>query len=143
MYLETLRSSQSIFWEVEMIKGQAHVGLFIKSVEESKEYYTTVLGFEVASEATMPDGTVVAMVRNGDCTIELVQLAEYDGYRDGYFNHIAFLVDDILVAQKELAAKGVEFEMEEPVLMKGIFNDVKYLMFRGPDGEHLEIDEML
>lgn len=125
-----------------MINGLAHIGLFIRDIEVSKKFYTEILEFKVVSETENADGTKIAMIQNDDCMVELVQLPSYDGYTDGYFNHFAMEVDDILEVKAALEQKGIAFEMEEPAL-SNVFNGVKYLMFRGPDGEHLEIDQML
>lgn len=125
-----------------MIKGLGHIGLFTKNIEKSVAFYTEVLGFVIASQVTEPDGTKITMVENYDCTVEIVQLPAYDGFTDGFFNHFSMVVEDILKAKKHLIDKGVVFEMDEPVI-SGAFNGVKYLMFRGPDGEHLEINEYI
>ncbi len=125
-----------------MIEGLAHIGLFIRNIEVSKKFYTETLGLEIVSEADMPDGTKVAMAKRGDLMIELVQLPDYKNYQDGFVNHIAMRVTDIDKVQKELEGKGIQFETKEPVPMD-ILNGVSYLMFRGPDGEHLEIVQLL
>jgi lactoylglutathione lyase len=125
-----------------MIEGLAHIGLFIRNIEVSKKFYTETLGLEIVSEADMPDGTKVAMAKRGDLMIELVQLPDYKNYQDGFVNHIAMRVTDIDKVQKELESKGIQFETKEPVPMD-ILNGVRYLMFRGPDGEHLEIVQLL
>lgn len=126
-----------------MIEGLAHIGLFIRNIEVSKKFYTEKLGFTIVSEAKMPNDTKIAMAQCKDFMVELVQLPNYDGYLDGFLNHFAMRVVDIKAAQKELEQKGIKFEMDEPVLMGNVLNGVKYLMFRGPDGEHLEIDQLL
>ncbi|MGE5494285.1 MAG: VOC family protein [Burkholderiales bacterium] len=125
-----------------MIEGLAHIGLFIRNIEVSKKFYTETLGFEIVSEADMPDGTKVAMAKRGDLMIEIVQLPDYKNYLDGFVNHIAMRVTDIDKVQKELESKGIQFETKAPVPMD-ILNGVRYLMFRGPDGEHLEIVQLL
>lgn len=125
-----------------MIKGLGHIGLFTHDIIASKRFYTEVLEFKIVSETENPDGTKVAMAKQNDCMLELVQLPHYDGYFDGFFNHFSLIVDDIMKAKAALERKGIEFEMQEPVV-SNVFNGVKYLMFRGPDGEHLEINEMI
>lgn len=125
-----------------MIKGLGHIGLFTKDMEASVDFYTKVLEFKVVSKASELDGTKITMVRNHDCTVEIVQLPHYNGYSDGYFNHFSMVVDDILEAKERLIGRGVVFEMEEPAISK-VFDGVKYLMFRGPNGEHLEINEYI
>lgn len=126
-----------------MIKGMSHAGLFVRDVERAKKFYVEKLGFRVDCQAVQDDGTVVAMVKKNDITIEIVKLQGYENYNDGIFNHIAFLVDDINEAMTELQKRGIEFESAEPQRQKGIYNDVLFLMFRGAEGEHLEIDQLL
>ena len=125
-----------------MIKGLGHIGLFTRNMDVSVAFYTNVLEFEVVSQTSESDGTRITMVRNNDCTVEIVQLPYYEGYLDGYFNHFSMVVDDILDAKKKLMEKGVVFEMKDPAI-SNVFDGVKYLMFRGPDGEHLEINEYI
>ena len=62
---------------------------------------------------------------------------------DGSIDHITMLVDDIDAAMADLRAKGVTFETDEPVDLPMIFSGVRYAFFRGPDGEHLEINQLL
>ena len=125
-----------------MIQGLAHIGLFVHDIEVSKAFYCEKLGFQVVSETENSDGTRISMIKNNDCMVELVFLPNYDGYTDGFVNHFAMSVADIDATKKDLEAKGIKFEMEQPII-SNVFNGVKFLMFRGPDGEHLEIDEML
>lgn len=125
-----------------MIRGLGHIGLFTRDIEKSKSFYTEVLAFKIISETENSDGAKIAMAQQNDCMLELVQLPGYDGYIDGYFNHFSLVVDDIMKAKDVLESKGIAFEMQEPVL-SNVFNGVKYLMFRGPDGEHLEINEII
>ncbi len=127
---------------IVMIKGMAHVGLFIRDVDVSKEFYRDVLEFDVVSETEEEGGIRIAMIEKSNCVVELVQLPHYDSYVDGFFNHLAMEVENIEEARTWLEDKGIAFEMEEPAI-SNVYNGVKYLMFRGPDGERLEIDQML
>lgn len=126
-----------------MIEGLAHIGLFIRDIEVSKKFYTEKLGFTIVCEAEMADGTKIAMAQLNDMIIELVQSPGYDGYQDGFVNHISMKVKDIEAAMEDFKEKGIEFEMEEPIYLDNVFNGLKYIMFRGPDGERLEINELL
>ncbi len=126
-----------------MLEGLAHIGLFIRDIEASKKFYTEKLGFTVVSEAEVPDGTKIVMAELNDMMIEIVQLPEYDGGQDGVVNHIAIRVKDIEAAMKDLKEKGIQFETDKPVLLGNVLGGVRYAMFRGPDGERLEIDELL
>ena len=126
-----------------MITGLNHVGLFVKDIEKSKAFYTETLGFQITCDKVMDDGIKVCFVNLGDLTIEIVQFPEYSDKCDGYFDHIALMVDDIEATMSDLAKKGVAFETEEPVFMPVFDKGVRYIMFRGPDGEHLELNQIL
>lgn len=125
------------------IDGVAHIGLYIKDVERSKKFYTEILGFKVICEFTSLEGNLMAFVQSGNLIIELIQHVEWMDRRDGLYDHIAMLVEDIDATFDELKAKGIEFEGEiyydSLVFDKG----VKYVAFRGPDGEHLELYQVM
>lgn len=125
------------------IDGAAHIGLYIKDVERSKEFYTEALGFKVICEFTSLEGNKMAFVQSGDLMIELIQHVEWMDRKDGLYDHIAMLVDDIDEAYESLKSMGIEFEGEiyydSLVFDKG----VKYVAFRGPDGEHLELYQVM
>lgn len=128
------------------ITGLGHIGVFISDIERSIAYYTDILDFECYHRVDLEDNggiTRVAFIRNGSCIIELVQKPDATQKEDGPVDHIALDVDDIDLAMANLKAKGVEFETEEPVFLPTMFNGVKYALFRGPDGEHLEINQLL
>ena len=59
---------------------------------------------------------------------------------DGHFDHLCLRVDDIAAAAAHLEACGVpmEFAVRD---MPQIYRGIKMVMFRGPDGEHLELNE--
>ena len=125
------------------ICGLAHIGLFIKDRERSVKFYRDVLEFDVVWECELEDGTKIAFIRNGDCMIEVVQPAA-PNTGDGVVDHIALRVRNIEAMQKKLIDRGVKFETEEVVFNTRVFpNGAKWLMFRGPDGEHLEISEVM
>lgn len=126
------------------ICGLAHIGLFVADRERSVKFYTEVLEFGVIWECELEGPCKIAFIRNGDCTIEVVQRAEGANSGDGVVDHIAMRVRNIEAMQQKLIERGVEFETAEPVFDKRVFpNGAKWLMFRGPDGEHLEISEVM
>ncbi|MBQ9941948.1 MAG: VOC family protein [Christensenellaceae bacterium] len=122
------------------VLGLAHIGLYIKDLEVTKKFYTEILGFEIISHAQQEDGTLIAFARKGCCELELVQLPVWEDRPDGLFDHVAMEVEDIYAAYEEVKAKGVEFE-SEIVTAPHIHGGVRYVMFRGPDGEHLEFEQ--
>jgi lactoylglutathione lyase len=125
----------------------AHSGLFVRDIETSIKFYCDKLDFDLIHENTInaAEGIVkVAFVRSGDCTIELVQLPGATQRPDGLFDHIAFKVKDIDAVTTNLKKRGIVFETEEITHMPHFFNNGnKWIMFRGPDKEHLEINEIL
>lgn len=127
------------------ITGLAHIGVFVKDMKTSQDFYKEVLGFECYSESDIPtdDGiTSVAFLRCGTCEIELVKLPVYEKRTDGPVDHIAFAVDDLDCMKKCLEKKGIEYETDEPIELSMVLdNGVKYIFFRGPDGEHLELSQ--
>lgn len=129
------------------INGLAHIGVFIKDINKSRDFYTEMLGFECyfEGEVDSPDGAIkVAFVRCGSCEIELVQLPVPDERTEGVVAHIALDVNDIDAVQKCLESKGIEFDTKEPIHLPMIFdNGVKYINFRGPDGEIIELNQTL
>lgn len=125
-----------------MIKGLAHIGLYIKDIERSKRFYSDILGFKATCQVHQEDGTKICMMEKGSCILELVEFETYQKKADGFFDHVALEVEDIRAAMMDLSAKGIEFESEDPIL-DSIYDGVYYIMFRGPDGEHIELDQIL
>lgn len=129
------------------MEGLAHIGVFISDLERSKKFYEDVLDFETIYECGIEekDGTTtnIAFVKNGNLVLELVCTANPQKRQDGWIDHIALAVEDIESVQKMLENRGIEFEMDAPVLGMNVFpNGTKWLTFRGPDGEHLEVNEV-
>lgn len=129
------------------ITGLAHIGVFGRDIEKSVDFYTNVLGFECYHRNEIAENggvTKVAFVRAGTCDLELVQLPAAAPKKDGPVDHIALAVDDIEAAIIRLKEKGIEFETAEPVDLPMIFEKgVRYINFRGPDGEHIELNQVL
>jgi methylmalonyl-CoA/ethylmalonyl-CoA epimerase len=101
-----------------------HVGISVPNLEESIAWYKKMLGFEVVSRMKGGDanGMLVALLRRGNCHIELFQvpgakpLPEYRrdpsaDLRVHGISQMAFQVSDVLAATKELKAKGAEVAM--------------------------------
>ena len=125
------------------INGIAHVGLYIKDVERSRRFYTEVLGFQTICEFTSLEGNHMVFIQSGNLIIELIQHKVWMDRKDGLYDHIAMLVDDIEKISETLKKQGIEFE-DDVYFDKLVFDKgVKYQAFRGPDGEHLEIYQLM
>lgn len=127
----------------QFVKAYAHVGLYIKDVERSKKYYHDILGFECVCEFTNGTGDRLSFMKSGSLIIELIQHKVWMDRHDGLFDHIAMQVDDIEAVSAALKAKDVEFEDEVYFDVNVFDKGVKYQAFRGPDGEHLEIYQVM
>ena len=127
--------------------GLAHVGVFVKDIQRSKKFYTEVLGLEVIDECVFVDENntyTIAFVKKGSLIIELVMMKIQKELGDGVVDHIAMQVDDLDGMIAKLGAKGIQFESKEPVHHPSMLGKgAKWIFFRGPDNEHLEISQIL
>lgn len=123
------------------VNGLAHIGLHVSSIARSKAFYTEVLGFAVDFETVTAGGTALCFIKNNDCMIELIEQPDLH-HADGFFEHVALKVENIEAAVATLKSHGyeTEFEIRE---MPMIYNGIKMVMFRGPDGERLEFNQFL
>lgn len=131
---------------IDNLKGFAHVGFYVNDMEVSQRFYCDVLGFEVVFERqeAFPEGGYVkiAFLKLNDMMFEMIDIPGVNNSPEGCFQHIAFQVEDIEGAQKKLNCAGVR--TEELVFSEETFeNGAKWVTFLGPDGEHLEITEVL
>ena len=99
-----------------------HVGISVPNLEESIAWYKKMLGFDVVSRMGGNNGMLVALIKRGNCHIELFQVAgakslpEYRrdpsaDLRVHGISQMAFQVADVQAAVKELKAKGAEVAM--------------------------------
>lgn len=129
------------------ITGLAHVGIFVDDVEKSMGFYEDILGLERAWKCTFnADGNTFtcAFMKKGSLCLELVQRRIGKNPGNGMIDHVAMMVDDIEAFRKQLEQKGIEFETADQMFCKDMFpNGTKWVFFRGPDNEHIEISQVL
>jgi len=97
------------------MKKLDHVAVAVKSIEESRQIFTDLLGVEPELEH-IPDEKVNTAVYNlNDMSIELIEPVSEEGpinrfleKRGNGLHHICFKVDNIEVAVKEYSNKGFE-----------------------------------
>ncbi len=107
-----------------MYKKISHVGIAVKSIEESSKFYTNGLGWEAEGMEEVLDQKVkVCFFTIGESRIELVEptdensgvykFLEERGFKDTV-HHIAYEVDDIEKELENLKAKGIKLIDEKP-----------------------------
>lgn len=131
---------------IDNCQGIAHVGFFVSDIEKSKKFYEEVLGFETFFERSekTPDGDTVriAFLRLGDLVFEMICIPKVTFPADGCFQHLAIKVTDIEDAARKLDEMGIAHE-ELVYSPETLENGSKWVNFLGPDGEHLEFNEVL
>ncbi|MGL5261460.1 MAG: methylmalonyl-CoA epimerase [Bacteroides sp.] len=100
-----------------------HLGIAVKSIEESLPYYEEVLGLKCYNIETVEDQKVkTAFLKVGDTKIELLEptspdspIAKFIEKRGMGIHHIAYAVEDgVQNALDEVAAKGVRLIDKAP-----------------------------
>jgi methylmalonyl-CoA/ethylmalonyl-CoA epimerase len=99
-----------------------HIGIAVKSIEETKKLYSDLLGLEHAGNETVAEQKVTtAFFPVGDTEVELLEstapdgpIAKYLENRGEGVQHIAFRVENIEEALAELKAKGIRLIDEKP-----------------------------
>ena len=131
-------------------RGLQHLGIPVTDLAQTVAFYTR-LGFRQihGNHVDEPDGRVeVAFMEQRGVVIEFYQVTEpeREGIRsrkDGHIDHLAFDVEDVDEAYRELKEAG--FVMAEPCVKYLAFwkRGCKYFAVRGPDGEKLEFNQVL
>lgn len=131
---------------IDNCRGLAHVGFFVKDINRSKKFYEDILGFETFFERSEPvEGggeARIAFLRLGDLVFEMICVPGVSFPADGCFQHLAIKVDNIEDATAKLDKMGIKHEelVYSEVTLK---NGSKWVNFLGPDGEHLEFNQVL
>ena len=93
-----------------------HIGIAVKSIEESKPYYENILGLKCYSIEEVTDQKVkTAFFMIGQTKIELLEptspespVAKFIEKKGEGIHHIAFATDNINSALNEVAQKGIQ-----------------------------------
>lgn len=130
------------------LEGLAHVGLYVNDIRRTLQFYEEKLGFELVHEAVskIPEGDVlVKFVQNGSCMLELVQFPYAVKREDGWFDHVSIAVHDLDKVMEQLEQNGIRFEKGSYTEAPHVFppKGSRWVFFRGPDGENIELNERL
>jgi glyoxylase I family protein len=120
-----------------------HIAILTDHYEESKRFYTEVLGFDIIRETYRAErqSYKLDLAIAGHYQIELFSFPEFRE-RGSYpeakgLRHLAFAVDDVEVAASELRERHVPVE---PVRVDELTNK-KFVFFTDPNGQPLELYE--
>ncbi|GAK40679.1 VOC family protein [Paenibacillus urinalis] len=116
-----------------------HVGVVVRSIDESSAFYEKVLGMEL-KEIRQPNPNVrlgfLGFPGEANLIIELVERTNSELPNEGTVNHIAFTVEDVEQEAARIAEHGVAFINEKIVTLA---DGTRFIFFQGPDGERLEL----
>jgi len=104
-----------------------HIGIAVKSIKDALKFYSDILGLKLTGEEVISEQKVkTAFLPIGDTEVELLESTEPDGpvakfiERKGEgIQHIAFKVNDIEAALKELEEKGIRLIDRKPRIGAG------------------------
>lgn len=115
----------------------AHVGVVVKDLDKSAEFYTKILECEVSGSHEDERLKIVYLMAGGS-TVELLKYKQDDVERGrGIVDHLAFYVEDMEEALKKVREYGCEMVFDKP-------RDMGYqiiMFFLGPNGERIEFIE--
>ncbi|KAJ2959891.1 hypothetical protein NQZ79_g4653 [Umbelopsis isabellina] len=113
-------SKTSEIWKLGQLN---HVAIAVPNLENSINFYKTVMGAQVSGVQELPEhGVYTVFVNLGNTKIELLHplgekspIAKFlEKNKDGGIHHICIEVDDVYAAIKDLTAKNIRALNPEP-----------------------------
>lgn len=126
-----------------MILNQIHhIAIIASDYKKTKEFYVKKLGFKIIRENYREDRADYKIdLQMGDCELEIFVIQDAPerlSYPEALgLRHLAFRVEDIEEAVKQLNEKGIE---TEPI-RTDVFTGERMAFFKDPDGLPLELHE--
>ena len=104
-----------------------HIGVAVNSIDAALKFFKDTLGLKLEGSETVAEQKVTtSFLPVGDTEVELLQSTAPDGPIAGFIEkkgegvqHVAFLVDNIEEALKELEAKGIRLIDKVPRMGAG------------------------
>jgi methylmalonyl-CoA/ethylmalonyl-CoA epimerase len=104
-----------------------HIGIAVKDISTALKFYADILGLTLEGEEVISEQKVrTAFLPIGDTEVELLESTEPDGpvakfieKKGEGIQHIAFKVNDIEAALKELEEKGIRLIDKKPRIGAG------------------------
>lgn len=105
-----------------MVKKIDHIGIAVKSLEESLKFYENVLGLKSTGVEVVEEQKVrVAFLPTGDSEVELLEattedspIAKFIAKNGEGVQHIAYRVDNVEAAIAEMKEQGLRMIDEKP-----------------------------
>jgi glyoxylase I family protein len=122
-----------------------HVAINVLDIEKSKDFYGRVLGFELLQSVDSGDCIIHYFSLPGGSRLELFEnigKAKNEPREDSNvgLRHLAFRVDDVAAAEKELRSLGVTITLPTCDL---VHLGARVCLFLDPNGVTLEFCEAL
>lgn len=126
-----------------------HIGLAVRSLEESLAFYRDALGLGVTATEEVPsEGVRVAFLPAGEPRIELLEalgpdspVARFVAKRGEGIHHLCFQVEEIERTVRSLKARGAE--IIEPAIRAGAGgNRIAFIHPRSTNGVLIELKEV-
>ena len=110
-----------------MLNKIYHLGYAVEDIEAASRFYRENFGAEsIGPELVEEQGIIAMMFRVGESMVELVQptgpdtpVGRFLARRGEGFHHVAYEVDDLEAALRELRKNGVEIIDQEPRIGAG------------------------
>lgn len=122
------------------LKKLEHVGLQVKDLDTTIEFYTKVLGLVLLKKQDHVDPSIklafLGFSESDETVIELISGYNPNLPAEGKVHHIAFTVDNIEEEIARVKEYGVDFVDEAITTLP---SGARYVFFYGPDGEWIEL----
>ncbi len=107
-----------------MIKKIDHIAIVVKDIDKTIKSYGDMFGFKLVDKREFGGEAIAANIKVGDITLELFQPTKsgsaFDKFlkeKGGGLHHISFLTDDIVKDIKNIKAKGMKMQHNEPIAL--------------------------